>query len=141
MSNNMSYDTKIGCGVLILIIGAILLSTTISWLSGGIEYSTGYREGTIQKFSYKGLIFKTNEGELAMNGFKKTDESLGNVFEFTVLDESIKKTIEEVHGTDQVRLFYTQYLFSPFYKGSTGYRITKVERINVKSVSNPPESQ
>lgn len=34
-----------------------------------VEYSEGYREGTLQKLSNRGLIWKTWDGEVALWGF------------------------------------------------------------------------
>ncbi|MFN5136170.1 MAG: hypothetical protein ACK5DG_12715, partial [Chitinophagaceae bacterium] len=33
-------------------------------------YTTGYRSGLLQKFSYKGTIFKTYEGEMILSSIR-----------------------------------------------------------------------
>jgi hypothetical protein len=77
-----------------------LVALMASMLVGCGEYSDGERVGTIQKFSRKGLIAKTWEGEMLLGGLKRktvsgTDSNGGstsstsmvaNVFEFTVED-------------------------------------------------------
>ena len=105
----------------------------IGWINGGVEFSEGYREGTVQKFSRKGIIWKTDEGELAMAGFQSTGgehPTMSNVFPFTVSDAKIKDEIKALRATDKVRLYYKQYYFSPAWHGETGYFIYKVERIH-----------
>lgn len=49
--------------VLLLIVGGVALWT---WFSLSWSYSTGDRAGVLQKFSKKGWICKTYEGELAL---------------------------------------------------------------------------
>ena len=104
----------------------------IGMMNGGIEYSEGYREGTIQKFSHKGVIWKTYEGELAMAGFQQhggEQPTMSNVFEFTVADSEVIKEFQSVHANENVRLYYKQFLCTPPWKGSTGYFIYKGERL------------
>jgi hypothetical protein len=144
----MSYrsDTNsIGVFAVLFVLGSLALifvATGIAWLTGGIHYGSGYREGTVQKLSNKGIIFKTNEGEMAMSGFKLTgsDDSkkMTNVFEFTILDSAVLSKAQELHGNEIVRLYYDEYILSPVYKGSTGYRINRIERIN--SSGNPEKN-
>ena len=104
----------------------------LGWINGGFEFSDGYREGTVQKFSYKGFIWKTDEGELAMAGFKSSggeNPTMSNVFAFTVSDAKIKEEIRALRATDKVRLHYKQYLLVPPWRGDTQYFIYKVEKI------------
>lgn len=54
--------------------------------SGGCSVSDGTRKGTLTKFSSKGRIWTTYEGELVMGGFKSDGEGKmqANVWEFSV---------------------------------------------------------
>jgi hypothetical protein len=72
------------------------------------SYSTGDRAGYIQKFSKKGWICKTWEGELAMTTVPGTAPQL---FEFSVRDDSIAAVIEEIMRTREgrVSLSYEQH--------------------------------
>lgn len=100
--------------------------------SGGIQFSEGHREGTVQKFFHKGLFWKTWEGELALRGwqFKGGDNStMTNVFEFSVANEEIARQIDALHADEEVRLHYRQYMCPPPWKGATGYFIVRVERL------------
>ena len=49
-----------------ILIGAALLVSGYTWAMLHWSYSTGERAGYVQKFSKKGWICKTWEGEMAM---------------------------------------------------------------------------
>lgn len=77
-------------------------------------YSEGVRVGTIQKFSSKGVVNKSWEGELVMEGVKfKTDSEGttrgGNVWRFSTLDKAVAKVVDEaVMSGAPVALKYCQ---------------------------------
>jgi hypothetical protein len=64
-------------------------------------YSEGNRTGLLQKFSYKGTIFKTYEGELILSSIR----SQANVaiasekFYFSVRDKATAKKMENLQGS------------------------------------------
>jgi hypothetical protein len=91
-------------------------------------YSDGDRVGTIQKFTYKGLMNKSWEGELALDGFKARGEGISNVVQFSVTDRRMVQPLEDALKTGaKVRLTYSQDLiYNPFLRDS-GYVATKVE--------------
>ena len=68
-------------------------------------YSSGERVGYIQKFSEKGWICKTHEGEIAMVNLPG---QIANTFQFTVRDDSIAALISAVQGK-RVALSYDQH--------------------------------
>jgi hypothetical protein len=63
-------------------------------------YSEGNRTGLLQKFSYKGTVFKTYEGELILSSIRST----GNValasekFFFSVKQKSVAEKMENMQG-------------------------------------------
>ena len=61
-------------------------------------YSEGVRVGTLQKFSSKGMVSKSWEGELVMEGEKIKGNANGikggNVWAFSVLDPAVAKVID-----------------------------------------------
>lgn len=128
-------DAAHGCFYLFVLglICSCFAGCGIGWLAGGLSYSDGYREGYVQKFSTKGIIWSTHEGELALPGLRPVglgeDQRLTNVWEFSVNDAELVKQIKELHQNELIRLHYKQYLCSPPWKGSTSYFITKIERI------------
>lgn len=72
----------------------VLAAVLFAVVSGCTDnYSEGYRFGVIQKFSRKGLIWKTYEGELVLPGMKMTSSTdkkgvasttMTNLFEFSL---------------------------------------------------------
>jgi hypothetical protein len=130
-----NYETTTGCvgcdaAMLVISVPVIMCS---GWLSGGIHYSDGFREGRIQKISAKGIIWTTHEGEMALPGLRMhgsgDDAQVSNTWEFSVNNPEIAKQLKDIHEDELVRLHYSQYLFSPPWKGNTGYFITKVEKV------------
>jgi hypothetical protein len=73
-------------------------------------YSEGHREGVLQKFSRKGNVFKTYEGEMIQLGFgQRTGGSLNaQYFYFSVTDLELADSIENCMGKS-VKLHYVQY--------------------------------
>jgi len=68
-------------------------------------YSSGDRTGYIQKFSEKGWLCKTYEGEIAM---VNVPGQIANTFQFTVRDDSIANLITKSQGK-RVALSYEQH--------------------------------
>ena len=69
------------------------------------SYSAGERVGYIQKFSKKGWICKTYEGEIAMVNLPG---QIANTFQFSVRDDSIAALINKAQG-QRVALSYQQH--------------------------------
>jgi hypothetical protein len=115
------------------IAAALAMVAQVSQADNGC-YSEGVRVGTVQKFSRKGYINKSWEGELVMQGDKigTTKNGAirgGNVWSFSVLDPEVAKTIDQaVMDGNPVALRYCQIKFQLF-AADTEYRIMQaVER-------------
>lgn len=81
-------------------------------------FSEGYREGVLQKFSRKGNVFKTHEGEMIQLGFgQRTGGGLNaQYFKFSVTDIGIADSLENCLGKS-VKLHYIQYRRSLPWRG------------------------
>ncbi len=93
-----------------LIIAAVLIVPVIvfalyTWTALTWSYSSGERDGYVQKFSKKGWICKTWEGELALVSIPGT---MSEKFYFTVRDDSVAARINENVGK-RVALTYRQH--------------------------------
>lgn len=107
---------------LVLILGAVLASLYL-WLMLSWAYSTGDRAGYVQKFSHRGWICKTWEGELAMVSMPGT---MSEKFYFTVRDADTAKKINASLGK-KVALVYEQHIGLPSScYGDTQYFVTDV---------------
>jgi hypothetical protein len=70
----------------------------------------GTREGIVQKFSRRGNMFKTWEGEMIQQGFGARGGSLNaHYFYFSVEDENIADSLEHGALGKLVRVHYVQY--------------------------------
>jgi len=104
---------------LVVFLLASYLTIVFNW-----TYSEGNRAGYIQKFSTKGWVCKTHEGELAMT----TVPGLAPVlWEFTVWDERIADDLSRAMGK-RVILHYKEYRYLPTACfGDTDYFVDRVE--------------
>ena len=88
------------------------------------SYSRGNRAGYVQKFSQKGWICKTFEGELAM---VNVPGALQERWEFSVRDDSVAHIITTSMG-QRVALTYDQHVGVPTSCfGETQYFVTGVQ--------------
>ena len=67
-----------------------------SWVALSWTYSDGDRAGYVQKFSHKGWVCKTWEGELSMVNIPGAAQER---WEFSVRDDSIAKEITSLMGS------------------------------------------
>jgi len=109
---------KIGFSIL----GIVLLAITL-YIAGiyYITYSQGFRAGELVKFSNKGLVFKTWEGEISQG------VSEAQVFKFSVEDrekEVIQKLID--YQGQSVKLTYKERFGTFPWLGDTKYFVTDV---------------
>lgn len=107
----------IGVLVLVALVTGYLLFV-INW-----SYSTGERAGWVQKFSNKGWICKTWEGELALVSLPGTTVEK---FYFTVREDDVAEKINKVVGR-RVSLHYEEKVGLPTTCfGDTRYFVTGV---------------
>jgi hypothetical protein len=96
------------------------------WATLHINYSDGERAGYVQKFSRKGWVCKTWEGELAMVNLPGT---LPQIFNFSVRDPAVAAQINKSLGS-RVRLHYDQHKGVPSdCFGESEYFVTQVETV------------
>ena len=106
--------------VIITPIALVVLWTVISL---SYTYSAGHRAGYVQKFSKKGWICKTYEGELAM---VNVPGALQERWQFTVRNDSVARLIAGSMG-QRVSLDYDQHNGVPTSCfGDTQYFVTGV---------------
>ena len=107
------------------IIIAILLLSAVGYFTFlyNATYSEGVRTGELIKFSNKGVMFKTYEGELSQG------ISGAQIFSFSVLDsqEQVIADLKELEG-HYVKLTYVErYRTFPWW-GDSKYFITEVKK-------------
>jgi hypothetical protein len=91
---------------LLLVLGGLILVAalytlfTLHW-----SYSEGERAGILQKFSRKGWVFKTYEGELAMSIVPGVTPT---IWDFSVRDPRVAESLNAALGK-RVVLHYTEH--------------------------------
>jgi hypothetical protein len=117
----------------------LLMALCLMILASCSNYSEGERTGVITKFSKKGAVYKTWEGELLQGGFKKGNEGTeANVFQFSIdadkeRGENIQSLVDALQAALNsglpVRLTYSQEIFTNCSgsRGETSYFITAVK--------------
>jgi len=111
---------KIGVLLALLAVGGLALYT---WAGFQYDFSEGQRAGYVQKFSKKGWVCKTWEGELAMANLPG---AMPEIFAFTVRDDEVAARINANMG-QRVALTYEQHRGLPTTCfGETQYFVTDV---------------
>jgi len=122
VKKKMRKYLNIALAVIILIIGIYV------YFSYFFIYSDGTRTGVLQKFSRKGTIFKTYEGELILSSVKSTNEVAlaSDRFIFSVSDNDVAKQIEQLQG-ENVDLHYKQTRKTFPWRGETVFIVTSAK--------------
>ncbi len=114
-----------------LIIAAVLIVPLVvfglyTWTALTWSYSTGERAGYVQKFSKKGWICKTWEGELAIVSIPGT---MSEKFFFSVRDDAVAARVNQTMGK-RVALTYHQHKGVPTSCfGETEYFVVDVKGV------------
>jgi hypothetical protein len=107
-------------------VAAVALVALYVWAALSFSYSTGDRAGYVQKFSRKGWVCKTWEGELAM---VTIPGSAPEIFRFTVRDDAVAAAINRLMG-QRVALSYEQHVGVPTSCfGETQYFVVKARPV------------
>jgi hypothetical protein len=110
-------------GLLIGIVVLVALAAGYFALVTHWSYSSGERAGWVQKFSNKGWVCKTWEGELALVSLPGTTVEK---FLFTVRDDAVAAQINKLMG-QRVSLHYEQKVGLPTTCfGDTRYYVTAI---------------
>jgi hypothetical protein len=96
---------RFGRILLILLVLVVLLGAAWTWFSLSWAYSEGERAGVLQKFSKKGWICKTYEGELALY---VVGGVAPQIWYFSTRDDKVAQQLSSAVG-EQIRLHYTEH--------------------------------
>lgn len=110
-------------GISAIVVPALLFSIYVG-MALDWSYSEGDRAGVVQKFSKKGWLCKTWEGELAMSTVPGVAPT---IWPFTVRDETVAKKISDAMG-HRVVLQYAEHRGVPTTCfGETPYYVDSVK--------------
>jgi hypothetical protein len=116
------------------LIGALVLIALYTLFMLWWSYSEGERAGVLQKFSKRGWVCKTYEGELAMYVVGGVAPQIWN---FSVRDDAV---VEQLHAAvgQQVRLRYAEHRGLPTNCfGETDYFVESVEIVSAPTPIAP----
>jgi hypothetical protein len=119
-------DVKGAVAKYIVMVAVIAVGAAALWIWATLafDYSSGERAGYVQKFSNRGWICKSWEGELALVNLPG---AMPEIFKFTVRDDAVAKRVQEVVGK-RVALVYEQHIGVPTSCfGDTEYFVTDVK--------------
>jgi hypothetical protein len=108
----------------------VVLAVFIYW-KFGFTYSEGNRSGMLQKFSYKGTIFKTYEGELILSSVKSSQNiSLASEkFYFSVPEKELAQKLLKLEGTEVILHYREKNGVLP-WRGETKYLVDSVSVVS-----------
>lgn len=91
-------------------------------------YSDGYRAGLLQKFSRKGAIFKTYEGELVLSSIAGNNNAViaSEKFFFSVTMDSLAMNLDTLQGRSVI-VHYRQKNAPIFWRGDSPYIVDGVK--------------
>lgn len=107
--------------LMIFLLAIALLATAYYSFLYYVPYSEGTRAGELIKFSYKGAVIKTWEGEISQG------ISGAQIFSFSVMDkeEDVIQKLKDYQGK-YVKLTYVERFGTFFFWGDTKYFITNI---------------
>ncbi|WP_409267969.1 hypothetical protein [Massilia sp. BHUDP2] len=110
----------------------IVLFALYTWFTLSWSYSEGERAGYLQKFSKKGWLCKTWEGEILLSSMPG---AIPERFAFTVRDDAVVEQLQNAMG-QRVQITYEQHVGVPTSCfGETGYFATRASTGPVNPVA------
>lgn len=123
--------------ILVIIVSVLMLAIMGTFvITFYYNFSVGNRVGKVMKFSKKGYVIKTWEGQLFLGGIGGGDGEGGDMnstyWNFSVYpgDDKVRKEIQDAMDKGhRVKLEYEQKLFTFTWRGDTEYFVVDVEKI------------
>ncbi len=115
--------------ILIILLAGILIMG-IWYAISNVKSSEGTRAGVLIKFSQKGVIIKTYEGELNIGGMNTVPNTAqaNQIWEFSVRDKATADKLMQMAGR-KVSLHYSEVVNSMPWQGQTNYFVDGAEVI------------
>jgi hypothetical protein len=110
----------------VLLLLFIFLGTFIYW-KYFFTYSEGYRAGLLQKFSNKGAIFKTYEGEMILSSVSSSANVAlaSEKFFFSVPNKELSIQFDTLQGRNVI-VHYKEKNGPVFWRGDSKYLVDSV---------------
>jgi hypothetical protein len=97
-----------------------------------VTKAEGYRDCTVRKLSYTGLLWKTWECEAVGDGVRAKEGGAvaAETFAYTVEDPTVIEALKALPPNKRVRLHYRKMAATWEPKGESPYFVTKVEHLD-----------
>ncbi|HEX8315727.1 MAG TPA: hypothetical protein VF609_12075 [Flavisolibacter sp.] len=130
-SNVTTLPRKKGKGGRIAVIILLVLFLGIFvfvWWNYYYTYSDGNRFGLLQKFSRRGTVFKTYEGEMILSSVRGNANVpiASEKFFFTVTDENVAQQLNNLQGRS-ITVHYKEKNSTAFWRGDSPYIVDSVK--------------
>lgn len=115
---------KIGC---LLFFVLLAVAALVVYWRYYYTYSDGNRFGLLQKFSRKGNLFKTYEGEMILSSVSSNQNVpiASEKFFFSVTDKAVAQKMEDLQG-HHVTVHYEQKNNPAFWRGESEYLVDSI---------------
>ena len=116
--------------ILAIVILLIVLGTGLFvWWRYYFTYSDGNRFGLLQKFSRKGKLFKTYEGEMILSSIKGNSNVAiaSEKFYFSVTDDAVAQQLNNLQGHN-ITVHYKEKNSAAFWRGESPYIVDSVRK-------------
>ena len=116
----------------------VLFSGIFFYWKYSFTYSDGYRAGLLQKFSRKGTLFKTYEGEMILSSIQSSSNVAiaSEKFLFSVTDATLANKLDRLQGQNIV-VHYLQKNAPLAWRGESEYIVDSV-RVGGTITTPPP---
>ena len=111
----------------IIILALLLFLGLFIWWRYYYTYSDGNRYGLLQKFSRRGNIFKTYEGELILSSVKGNTNMpvASEKFYFSVTDDDVAQKLNNLQGRS-ITVHYKEKNNAAFWRGDSRYIVDSI---------------
>ena len=105
----------------------ILILVSFIYFKYFFTYSEGYRAGLLQKFSNKGVVFKTYEGELILSSVSSTTNVAlaSEKFQFSVLKKDVSPMFDTLQGRNVIVHYIEKKGIVP-WRGDSKYIVDSI---------------
>ena len=105
----------------------VIILTFYILFATAYTYSDGNRAGRLIKFSHKGYVFKTYEGDLNLGGINSTNGGvmINNIWQFSVAEKSVADQLLKLEGKE-VTLHYKEKMHALPWRGESRYIVDGV---------------
>ena len=115
---------------MVIVLAIVIAGVVSTLLIFNYTYSEGSRAGVLIKFSKKGYVFKTYEGELNIGGMGNIPNTaqVNSIWAFSVRDNATADILMKLEGK-QLSLHYQQIIKNMVWDGETDYFVDGVKVI------------